>query len=472
MARRSEICAWTILVVLGGCQTVPPPSAVSLAAKSTAPASAALAPPVDSPQVHPVQFQAADPGAAPAAEIDPPLPDGPLQLEALVREVQSRNPTLSAMTAAWQAAEQRYPQVVSLDDPMFMTMGAPASFGSSDVESAYILEGAQKVPWFGKRAAKGRAARAEARAERMSLEDARVALTESASMAFFDYYLVARQQELNRGNRRVMGEFRESAQAKYRAGQVSQRDVLQADLELAEADRKQVELDRMQTTATARLNTLLRRPPLAPLPPPPSDLPTELSLADSEALAAAAIEQRPDLAALGARIRAEQAALTLACKSYYPDGEFFGRYDSFWQPEETQSDLRGQAGVRLNVPIYHERLSAAVREAGARVRQRRAEYEQKLLDIRYEVQTAHAELRESQQAVALYAERFVPLAEQNVAVARANYDVGQGDFLNLAMAQRQLIEIREKHQSAIATFHQRAAKLNRALGQAAVVAQP
>lgn len=39
-------------------------------------------------------------------------------------------------------------------------------------------------------------------------------------------------------------------------------------------------------------------------------------------------------------IRAEQASVTLACKEYYPDVEVFGRYDSFWQPTETQSDLR------------------------------------------------------------------------------------------------------------------------------------
>lgn len=91
--------------------------------------------------------------------------------------------------------------------------------------------------------------------------------------------------------------------------------------------------------------------------------------------------QRPDLAAIGARVQAERANLTLAIKQYYPDAEFFGRYGSFWQPARTQSDLRGQMGINVNVQIYHRKLSAGVSEARFRVAQRQAEYAQKLADI-------------------------------------------------------------------------------------------
>ena len=40
-----------------------------------------------------------------------------LSVEQLVAEVQARNPSLQAASAAWRAATERYPQVVSLDDP-------------------------------------------------------------------------------------------------------------------------------------------------------------------------------------------------------------------------------------------------------------------------------------------------------------------------------------------------------------------
>jgi len=67
-----------------------------------------------------------------------------LSLESLVAEVQAVHPSVEAMYSAWQAAAQRYPQVVSLDDPMFGTTVAPSSFGSRDVESAYALEASER----------------------------------------------------------------------------------------------------------------------------------------------------------------------------------------------------------------------------------------------------------------------------------------------------------------------------------------
>ena len=45
-----------------------------------------------------------------------------LSLETLITAVEERNPSLQSMVAAWQAAAQRCPQVVALDDPMFQTM--------------------------------------------------------------------------------------------------------------------------------------------------------------------------------------------------------------------------------------------------------------------------------------------------------------------------------------------------------------
>ncbi len=118
----------------------------------------------------------------------------------------------------------------------------------------------------------------------------------------------------------------------------------------------------------------------------------------------------------------------------------------------------------MNVPIYFGRLSAAVREAEDRVNQKLAEYNQKRVDIQYEVQLAYAELYESQQALKLYADRLVPLAEQNVSAAQSNYDVGKSSFLDLAAAQRQLIDIQEKHQESLAEYHQRVAEMERAIG--------
>ena len=174
--------------------------------------------------------------------------------------------------------------------------------------------------------------------------------------------------------------------------------------------------------------------------------------------------RRPDLAALAARVRSEEAAVDLALKQYYPDAEFFGRYDTFWQPASTQSDLRGQVGVNMNVPIYRGRLNAAVREAQFRLSQRRAEYQQRLVEIQYEVQAAYEQVEEARQTVELYTTQYIPFAEQNLALARANYDVGKTNYLSLVMAQRQLFTVRETYEQTLTDFYRRIADLERAIG--------
>lgn len=467
-----QLCA-VLTLAIAGCRSSAlraPTAPVTTASQAARPraketVAPAITPATSTPRVASASFSQPATPIEEAARGDAQLrAEGELSLPFLLEEVQARNPSLQAMVAAWRAAAARYPQVVALDDPMFMAMTAPASLDSSQVDDAYVFEGAQKVPWFGKRAARGRMAQAEANAAGQDVQETRLRLAEVTQVAFLDYYLVCRLEELNRRNVGVMTESRDTAQIKYRANQVTQRDILQAEVELAELDRQQVELTRMHTVAVARINTLLRQPPNAPLPPPPMQLASTPVSVDLEVLQHVAAQQRPDLAAIAARIRAEQAAVTLACKAHYPDGEFFGRYDSFWQPTSTQGDLQGQVGVRLNVPIYHGRLDAAVREAMLRVSQRRAEYEQKWLDVQYEVQTAYAQLEESRRSLALYSERLLPAAEQNVTAARADYDVGKGSFLDLALAQRQLIELRAKHVEAVVDYHRRVAELNRTVG--------
>ena len=375
------------------------------------------------------------------------------RLPEFVAEVQALNPSLQAMFAAAQAAAEKYPQAVALDDPMFNANLAPASLGSSLVEGSIHAGAIPKVSlvWEARSTRPVRESRSWLRHRRCPRNSA--ALIETAELAYFDYYLVARQQDLIRWDTDVMQQFRDTAQNKYRANQVTQQDMLQADVELAQLERRQLELNRMNTVAIARINTLLRQPPTAPLPPPPAQLATCQTLPDSNELQEIAAGRRPELASLANQIAARQADVTLAQKQHYPDAEVMGHYDTYWQPASTQSDLRGQVGVRLNMPINCGRLSAAVREATDRVAQKRAEYDQKTLDIQFEVQQAYAELHESEQALKLFADKLIPISEQTVSAARSNYDVGKSSFLDLATAQRQLIDMRDKYQKALAEYH-------------------
>ena len=183
-----------------------------------------------------------------------------LESDQLVAEVLRRNPSLQAMIMAWQAAAQRYPQVVSLEDPMLSLAMGPGTFGDPNHDVAWMVEGSQKIPWCGKRELRGRQAQAEASAAHWDVDDAELQLVESTKLALLDDYLVRRDLELNAEALRLAQGFRETADSHYRNNLVTQQDILQADLELSELRRRQFELERMDRVAAARINTLLHRP--------------------------------------------------------------------------------------------------------------------------------------------------------------------------------------------------------------------
>ncbi|MCE5268416.1 MAG: TolC family protein [Planctomycetaceae bacterium] len=382
-----------------------------------------------------------------------------LSVEQLVAAVQARNPSLQAVSAAWQAAAERYPQAVSLDDPMFTYMITPTNGLGAANGGGWMVQASQKIPWMGKRALRGSVASAEADTMKGDIGDTRLRLEEVARTAFYDYYLAARQTEVNASTRKIVSQFREIAWNKYQVNQTTQQDVLQADVELATLESRRTELARDQQVAVARINTLLHRAADCPLPPPPAKVSVPDSLPCAESLQQVAANSRPDLYAAQARVRTEEASLALACKEYYPDVNVVGRYDGF-MPE----NMRPAVGMDINIPIRSSRRSAAVREASNRIAQRRAEYENLLDQVRYEVQSGRCRANQSSQVVHLYEEKILPAAQRSLESAQANYTTGTLDFLRLLDAERQLNSQREMYYQAIADYHRRLAELERAVG--------
>ena len=384
-----------------------------------------------------------------------------LPLGEFVAAVQARNPTLQAANAAWQAAANKFPQAVALDDPMFQSMLAPRSLtGSSNVAGSYYVGVAQKLPWAGKRGVRGDQANWEASATGFDAGEANLKITEAARLAYFDYYLNQRERELNAANREALGRFRDVARAKYEANQVTQQDVLQADVELAQQDQRRVELIQERIIAVARINTLLHRRPDHRLPAPPGQLAVASDLPPVESLREWAVEHRPELCALAARLQAEQSAVALACKEFYPDFEVMGRYDRFW----FDSEQRAQVGLNMNVPLNQSKRHAAVQEALWRVHKMQAEYDQAVDTVRGDVQAAYARVRGSRRQVELFETKILPAAQDNLSAAQAGYEAGTVDFLRLVEAQRQVLDLREKYQMNVADFHRRVAELQRAVG--------
>lgn len=398
------------------------------------------------------------------ARLDPDDPfsgQEELSLDHLLESVEARNPSLQAMIAAWQAASQKYWQVISLDDPMFGFMVSTANVGAPEGQAGYVFDFSQQIPWFGKRRIRGHAAQAQADMAQGEIGVTKLELLQMTRTAFYQYYVARRQVEVNRKTGKLLQEFRDIASSKYAANRAMQQDVLQAELELADLAGRRSELARDEKIAIARINTLLLRPVDFPLPPPPAKIEIAGDTPSIEVLQQAALHSRPELFSILASIREEEANLALAHKDYLPDMQIVARYDAAAMLEE---QMRPMVGMNVNVPVWQRKRTAAIDEACARIRQRRAEYDSRLAEISFQVQSAFERLAQGREIVQLYLDRILPAADGNLQAAQANYTTGNVDFLRLLDAERQYNNQQERYQQAVGEYQTRLAELERAIG--------
>jgi outer membrane protein TolC len=397
---------------------------------------------------------------------------GELSVDLVLEQVVARNPSLAQMTAAWQAAAARYPQVTALDDPMLGTMVAPASIGSNNVEFGFRVEVSQKIPYPGKRALRGESARTEADAAGRDVEDMRLQLVEGARTAFYEYFQVSRAAAVNEEGLRLLEDFRERARERYeKVPGAAQQDILQAEVEIGRQRQRGLVIERMRKVAVARLNTLMHIPPDAPLPPPPTSLVVAGELPRAEQLRAQAVASRPDLQAQADRIRADEAALALARKEFCPDFEVSAAYDSI-MGNGPMRDLAPQVGARLNLPVRRDRRYAALAEAQARLAQRQAELAKQIDQVNFQVQESYEQVLEGEKTVRLYEQTLLPAAEANVKAARSSYETGKIPFISLIEAQRNVVELRDRYYEAVADYFRRRSTLERAVGAPAQSGEP
>lgn len=380
-----------------------------------------------------------------------------LSVDALVKAVLERNPTVAEMTAAWQAAQARYPQVTSLDDPLFGTNLSPAL--GSRVGNGWRVEVFQRYQWPGKLRLRGEEAMAEANAAGREVENVRQQLIESAADAFYDYYLSERGREVNAESLRLLQRIRANIADRYQKGKALEQDLRQAEVEIGRLRERDILLERQRKVATARIDTLLHLPPTLPLPPPPKSLPVEGELPDPQMLLSQALAQRLDLLQLSDRIKAAEAAVKLAYREYYPDVDAMAAYDAFWD----NPLQRGQVAFRFNLPVRMSRRRGAVTQAEATLKQLQAQYARQTDQAGFEVQQAYEQWRESLQTIQLFDKDVLPAARRNLESAQRAYSDGLIPFFTLIEAQRSLLGLLDRYYQATSDYFRRRTAAQRSL---------
>src|SRR5919106_1868678 len=362
--------------------------------------------------------------------------------------------------APWR--HRRYlAQASAYEDPTasWEAWNAPEDF-RVDEAGNNIFKLSQKIPFPGKLRLKGEMASKEAERMEAELRATEIDTVAQLKKAYYDLWLVYRNLEVYRRDQELVAQFARIAEQKYAVGQVSQPDVLRAQVELTRLINRLTTETLGLGKAQARLNALLSRPPEVPLgrPQNPSPPGVPYTMAELEELT---LRNRPELLAQARGLEKEGLALALARKAYYPDFEvFISRFENFGQRNGFG------IGVSASIPLaFKYKYDAAVGEATANFQAAQSELG-RLQDLAlFEVKQALVEAQTALEQLNLFLYTHIPQAEQALAASQIGYQTGVIDFLSLIDSVRVIEQVHLEHFIAAANFEKAWAELERAVGQ-------
>ncbi len=369
------------------------------------------------------------------------------------------NPGIAELSAAAEAAVFSVEPAGSLDDPVFSYAMAPRTFGREGQGLNQKIELSQSIPWPGTLAAREQSARSSAIAANESVDALRLHIAALAQSAYAEWYFTHRALEIHESTHNLLEELRSVAEVRYAAGSALQQDVLQVELEQLHLRRHGLLLTQQRDTARAQINALLNRAPDVPVPAP-GNISVPNSVASLETLQTYALRAHPELRVLDAQIMSREAQVTITEKALLPDLRFTAGYNSLWD----EADKRPIVGISINVPLNRSKRKAEVDRAKWEVRRTQSRLENQRAQLLSELARAHAEVVESFEAVRLYDYALLPLADEFLDAALADYRSGAGDFVSVISAEKHRLTAAEDLERNRADYLRRFARLERWAG--------
>ena len=389
------------------------------------------------------------------------------ELEDLILNALAGNPGLQASFDRWEAALQRVPQAQSLPAPRL-------TFASylADVETRVgPMQGriglAQPFPWFGKRAAAASAAEHLASAAGREVEAQRLEVVHRVRDTWYELGWLARAVGITERHKILLLGWEEVARSHFESGRGTFADVIRAQVELGTLENRVQTLRDLQRPTAARLNAALGRLPDAPLPAPPTSLPSAHPV-NGAALSAGLVETSPNLLAQRHRIEAAEQSLVLAEKAFWPDFSIGADYTFIGSADNPAVSGSGDdafaVSLGIELPIWRSSYRAGEREAQAQLAGAHRMLESETLELSSSLELALFELRDAGRRIELFRNTLIPKGEESVASIDAGYRTGDQGFLDLLDAERVLLEFQLQTVRAEADSAQALAKIERLSG--------
>lgn len=378
------------------------------------------------------------------------------------------NAGLEAAFNRWRAALERIPQARTLPDPRFTYAYYIEQVETRVGPQRHKFGLAQTFPWYGKLSLRGDVATQNARVEQQKYEALKLKLFYQVRAAYYEYYYLARSIDVTDENLRLLKALEEVARARYATGAPVHANLIKIQVELGKLEDRIRSLRGLRGPVTARLNAAMNRPVDSALPWPKAVPREEVNLSDEQVYAWVR-ESNPELKAIDAATEREKKAIALARKRFYPDLTFGLDYIETGKARMAGVPDSGKdpviAMVSVNLPIWHQKYRAGVREARARYRaslKDRTDRENVLLA---EVKMTLYDIRDADRKINLYRDALIPKAEESLNSTQKAFLAAQTSFLDIIDAERILLEFQLSYERAVTDHARGMAKLEMLLGR-------
>ena len=386
----------------------------------------------------------------------------PLDLDLILKIAMDRNPELKEALARTRAGMEEVRRAGALDDPMLkfeawgVPLSKPTAFNQADTNMVGLR---QTFPFPGNLRIKGEAALRDAESMFQMYRDRRLDVASRIRKAYLEYYSMAREIDIHLEHVRIMGDMEKVSEIKFRNGTVSQQDVLKPQVELVLLHNDVLAMTQHLETAKAAINSLLSRPPDAPLGRPREPAFPEETF-DIRELESKALT-RPDIKAVELRARSAEALAQVASReANLPD--FSLGADYMQMPD-------GPDGYGLmfsiNLPWFTGKRGAEAARMEHAVRAERSALETAKNRALFEIRDAYYRVASARKSLLLFKGELVPKSAQSADVSRANYEKDKASFLDLLDAERSLRDVKLKYSQALVQYEMAVADLERAAGQ-------
>jgi outer membrane protein TolC len=154
------------------------------------------------------------------------------------------------------------------------------------------------------------------------------------------------------------------------------------------------------------------------------------------------------------------AQVIVAEKALWPELRFTAGYNSLWD----EGDKRPIIGFSINVPLNRSKRKAEVDRANWEVRRSQSRLANQRAQLLGELVRVRAEVVESLESVQLYENSLLPLADEFLDAALADYRSGAGDFSSVIAAEKHRLTAAEELERNRADYIRRSAELDRWAG--------